>query len=299
MQLEFLLEAANRQSFSTYEPGEISIPSGMTVVWFNDDVEIHTATTVSNRLSEGSSSPMQFDTGAIPSGGFSVFTFTKPGVYDYYCKLHPYQHGRINVGDQLQTGTNMDMRIGGKIPFDSTKLARMTFSFVPKNISLPPLHSITYNVTLFNLTSPLYKHQFVDTDGILDLEIIPIKRTIHATIPTVHTGNDTITIANSTSGVSSHRNLTTMTTTTVDAPYTNSLPMPSIPLSSSTIQTTTYGPDINDPITGTFHVQGPILIEPHSYRIKVQIVDIDDKTPPKPVIDEFELYEKIGFLIGL
>ena len=46
--------------------------------------------------------------------GFSMFPFTKPGVYDYYCKLHPYQHGRINVGDQVQTGANIDMRIDGK-----------------------------------------------------------------------------------------------------------------------------------------------------------------------------------------
>jgi hypothetical protein len=43
-----------------------------------------------------------------------MFTFTKPGVYDYYCKLHSYQHERINVGDQVQTGANMDMRIGVK-----------------------------------------------------------------------------------------------------------------------------------------------------------------------------------------
>jgi hypothetical protein len=43
--------AANKQAFSPYEPGEITIPSGMTVAWFNDDLEGHTATTISNSLS--------------------------------------------------------------------------------------------------------------------------------------------------------------------------------------------------------------------------------------------------------
>jgi plastocyanin len=319
--------AANKQAFSPYEPGEITIPSGMTVAWFNDDLEGHTATTISNSLSSSDmlspfnsssssssshSSPIQFDSGVIPPGGFSVFTFTKPGIYDYYCKLHPFQHGRINVGDQIQTGTNIDMRIGGKIPFDSTKLARMTLSFVPKNITLPPSDSITYNVTIFNLTAPVYKHQFVDTDGILDLEIIPIKRTITipASFSTDHIGNNTMTTilksrgielsSNSNSSIqSSQRNLTTTTSTTTNGRSTNSLPLPSIQLSSSTIGTTTYGPDINAPITGTFHIEGPLLIEPYSYRIRVQIVAIDYLIPSKAIVEEFALYEKVGFLMGL
>ena len=36
----------------------------------------------------------------------------------------------------------------------------------------------------------------------------------------------------------------------------------SIPLSKSTIKTTTYGPDLSAPITGTYHIEGPILVEP-------------------------------------
>ena len=78
---------------------------------------------------------------------------------------------------------------------------------------------------------------------------------------------------NSNSSVqSSQRNLTTITSTTTNGPSTNSLPLSSIQLSSSTIGTTTYGPDINAPITGTFHIEGPLLFEPYSYRIRVQIV---------------------------
>jgi hypothetical protein len=145
----------------------------------------------------------------------------------------------------------------------------------------------------------------------LDLEIIPIKRAIPASLSTNHTDNITTTITNgrtdelsgissNSSGTSSHRNLTTtITTTTSNAPSTNYLPLPSIPLSLSTIQTTTYGPYINAPITGTFHIEGPLLIEHYSYRIRVQIAAIDLLIPVKPIVDEFPLYEKFGFLIGL
>jgi hypothetical protein len=55
-----------------YDPSQVAIPAGMSVVWFNDDSNPHTVTTIS-------SAPEQFDSGIIPSGGFSVMTFTKPG----------------------------------------------------------------------------------------------------------------------------------------------------------------------------------------------------------------------------
>jgi hypothetical protein len=57
-----------------YDPSQVSIPAGMSVVWFNDDSNPHTVTTIS-------SAPEQFDSGIIPPGGFSVMTFTKPGLY--------------------------------------------------------------------------------------------------------------------------------------------------------------------------------------------------------------------------
>jgi hypothetical protein len=62
-----------------YDPSQWAIPAGMTVVWFNDDSNPHTVTTIS-------AAPEQFDSGVIPPGGFSVMTFTKPGLYIYYDK---------------------------------------------------------------------------------------------------------------------------------------------------------------------------------------------------------------------
>jgi hypothetical protein len=52
-----------------YDPSQVAIPAGMTVVWFNDNSNPHSVTTIS-------SAPEQFDSGIIPPGGFSVMTFT-------------------------------------------------------------------------------------------------------------------------------------------------------------------------------------------------------------------------------
>jgi len=77
----------------------------------------------------------------------------------------------------IQLGKNIDMRIGGNLPFEFTELGRLVLSFVPKEITLPPPLTMTYNVTIYDdkMDKSIYNRQFTDIDGILDLEIIPIK----------------------------------------------------------------------------------------------------------------------------
>ena len=71
----------------------------------------------------------------------------------------------------------------------------------------------------------------------------------------------------------------------------------SFPLSKSTIKTTTYGPDvsapISAPITGTYHIEGPILVEPNDYIIKVELISINGKSISKPIEDVFLLPAKL------
>ena len=62
----------------------------------------------------------------------------------------------------------------------------------------------------------------------------------------------------------------------------------------ATIKATTYGPDLNSPITGTYHVEGPILIEPAPYLIRVEVTEIGHLPPPQPIIDEFILPQAVG-----
>jgi hypothetical protein len=41
------------------------------------------------------------------------------------------------------------------------------------NIRVAPIISMTYKVTILNSTKPLSSHNFDDSDGILDLELVP------------------------------------------------------------------------------------------------------------------------------
>ena len=41
--------------------------------------------------------PAAFDSGAVDTDETFSFTFTKPGTYGYYCKVHPHMKGTIVV----------------------------------------------------------------------------------------------------------------------------------------------------------------------------------------------------------
>lgn len=274
-----------------YDPSQVSIPAGMSVAWFNDDSNPHSVTTIS-------SAPEKFDSGIIPPGGFSVMTFTKPGLYIYYDKMNPSIMGSIIVGDLVQLGKNMEMRIGGNIPFELTELGRVVLSFIPHNVKLPPPLDMTYNVTIFNGTmdNVIYNREFGDIDGILDLEIIPVQG-IKGIPGQIKQANMTNNITNE----GGEGNITTFAkqgsekadldnNKNTSAMLSNTL---STPLSKSTIKTTTYGPDLSAPITGTYHIEGPILVEPTDYIIKVELVSIDGKSLSKPIEDVFLLPAKI------
>lgn len=71
-----------------FHPGAISVPSGTTIVFSNEDETAHTAT------AEGSE---VFDTGAIEPGKNAEVTLEQPGTYDYYCAFHPFMKGKIEV----------------------------------------------------------------------------------------------------------------------------------------------------------------------------------------------------------
>ena len=267
----------------TYTPSQVSIPAGMTVVWFNDDSNPHSVTTIS-------AAPEQFDSGIIPPGGFSIMTFTKPGLYLYYDKLNPSIQGSIIVGDLVELGKNMEMRIGGNLPFDFTELGRLVLSFIPHGIDLPPPLKITYNVTIYDdmMDNPIYNRQFTDIDGILDLELIPvsqIKNTPLQIKQTDITKDNITTFTKQKEDDSMQKDVKQNNITNKESSTT--------PLSNSTIKTTTYGPDISAPITGTFHIEGPILVEENDYIIKVEIISKDGKTLSEPIEDVFLLPSKL------
>ena len=70
-------------------PKELNVPVGTTVTWQNADDVPHTATSKDD--------PQVFDSGPLDTDDKFSFTFTKPGTYAYYCKVHPHMTGVVTV----------------------------------------------------------------------------------------------------------------------------------------------------------------------------------------------------------
>ncbi|HVS39702.1 MAG TPA: cupredoxin family copper-binding protein [Gemmataceae bacterium] len=72
-----------------FTPRELSVAVGDTVTWVNHDDVPHTATSKDD--------PAAFDSKALDTDDKYSFTFTKPGTYRYYCKVHTHMTGSIIV----------------------------------------------------------------------------------------------------------------------------------------------------------------------------------------------------------
>ena len=74
-------------------PYNVSIGVGATITWSNDDTAAHTVT--SGIVAEGPDG--LFDSSIFMSGTTFEFTFNDAGTYDYFCMVHPWMTGIINV----------------------------------------------------------------------------------------------------------------------------------------------------------------------------------------------------------
>ena len=79
-----------------YEPAQINVSPGATVIWDNQDNALHTATSGNP---ETATPDGKFDTGLIGANQQSkpVTMPTEPGDYMYFCTLHPFLVGTVTV----------------------------------------------------------------------------------------------------------------------------------------------------------------------------------------------------------
>jgi plastocyanin len=77
-----------------FDPANISVKIGTTVVWSNKDSVSHTVT--SGNPSAGQSGV--FDSGLIKSGNTFQYKFSSAGTTEYFCTLHPWMTGKVTVG---------------------------------------------------------------------------------------------------------------------------------------------------------------------------------------------------------
>ena len=71
----------------SFGPAAITVPIGTTVTWINHDNDVHTVT----------SSAQAFTSRGIDTDETFTYKFTKPGVYQYFCTLHPLMTGTVIV----------------------------------------------------------------------------------------------------------------------------------------------------------------------------------------------------------
>jgi plastocyanin len=77
-----------------YEPPEVTVSPGATVIWDNKDNALHTATSGESPTPNG-----KFDSGIVGANQQSkpVTMPTQPGEYKYFCTLHPFLQGTVIV----------------------------------------------------------------------------------------------------------------------------------------------------------------------------------------------------------
>lgn len=77
----------------TFTPDRITVKAGTTITWINDDDIPHTV----------ASSAKLFKSKTLDTEDSYSFTFTTPGVYAYFCSLHPHMTGTVVV--EAETGS--------------------------------------------------------------------------------------------------------------------------------------------------------------------------------------------------
>jgi plastocyanin len=78
----------------TFNPPSLTVTAGTTVSWRNEDDIPHTV----------ASATKVFKSKALDTDDSYTFTFTTPGVYQYFCSLHPHMTGKVVV--EAKTGSN-------------------------------------------------------------------------------------------------------------------------------------------------------------------------------------------------
>lgn len=79
----------------TFTPPQVTVKAGSTITWTNADDIPHTVV----------AKERQFRSKALDTDETFSFTFTTPGVYEYFCSLHPHMTGKIVV--EATTGGNV------------------------------------------------------------------------------------------------------------------------------------------------------------------------------------------------
>jgi plastocyanin len=78
---------ASTQTTTAFGANPLTISTGTTISWLNNDNTTHTSNADGNQWASGN---------ILPGGRFN-FTFASAGRFTYHCQIHPNMIGTINV----------------------------------------------------------------------------------------------------------------------------------------------------------------------------------------------------------
>jgi plastocyanin len=174
----------------SFNPADVTVPTGSTVVWTNDDSVPHTVT-----AADGS-----FDSGIFDPGSGFTWTFDQPGTFPYACQLHPQMQGTVRVeggrvGVALEdapaaAGATPALSASGPEPQVATPVARSSasggalvsivdFAFEPGTLELAAGATIVWT----NVGQA--PHTVTSTDGLFDSGVLEPGQTFSHTFADV------------------------------------------------------------------------------------------------------------------
>jgi glucose/arabinose dehydrogenase/plastocyanin len=79
--------ASDTSTRMPYNPSPLNVEKGTPVTWTNNDFTPHTVTEVTHK----------FDSGILAPGQTFEHAFDEPGIFKYYCTIHPFMTGEVIV----------------------------------------------------------------------------------------------------------------------------------------------------------------------------------------------------------
>lgn len=128
------LGASHQATGVFYSPSVIDIQTGDTITWKNEDTSTHTVSTGTPNLGVDG----RMDSGLISPGGTFSHTFNTAGVYGYYCIIHPWMTGTVNVGTEIPPQEPVSLSIytdkSNYTPGDNVTISGQASRFVPDEV---------------------------------------------------------------------------------------------------------------------------------------------------------------------
>lgn len=70
-----------------FRPDNLTVSVGTKIIWHNSDSSVHTV----------DSHGELFNSVKLRNAEEVSYVFDKPGVYEFYCRLHPWMNGKVTV----------------------------------------------------------------------------------------------------------------------------------------------------------------------------------------------------------